>query len=209
MAYDEWHVFCRYMLLQILFGPTASVMSHQHFSLIKSLWLHCQCIFEPLASCPHHGCYSCLVRPCFGSPCSGVCLLGQMYCFGDANFRGINVIADLEEVFKGCFLSLFLCWWGFYAELHVVDEPTFCHNQLLWLFLRLHLVLPLERYSKPIILLLCLLLWFLLYVQFEQRSWSSIITHNLIALSIFALVYTQKKYKFFILFWLLFSCVWI
>ncbi len=109
------------------------------------LWLHCQCISEPLASFPHHGCYSCWVRPCFGSPCSGVCLLGQMYCFGDANFRGINVIAILEEVFKGCFLSLLLCWWGFYAELHVVDEPTFCHNQLLWLFLRLHLVLPLER----------------------------------------------------------------
>ncbi len=84
--------------------------------------------------------------------------------FGDANFRGINVIAILEEVFKGCFLLLFLCWWGFYAELHVVDEPTFCHNQPLWLCLRLHLVLPLERYSKPILLLLCLLLWCLLYV---------------------------------------------
>ncbi len=173
MAYDEWHVFCRYMLLQILFGPTASVMSHQHFSL--TLW-----VSPPLASLSVYIRATGLIFLIMVATLAGsvlvlaapavVCVYWGKFnvlwiIFGDANFRGIHVIADLEEVFKGCFLLLFLCWWGFYAELHVVDEPTFCHNQLLWLFLRLHLVLPLERgYSNLILLLLCLLLWFLLYV---------------------------------------------
>lgn len=86
--------------------------------------------------------------------------------FGDPNFRCINVIADLEDICKGRFLSLLLCWWWFYAELHVVDEPTFCHNQLLWLFLHLHLVLPLEHEAlqQTNSIIFCLLLWFLLYV---------------------------------------------
>lgn len=124
VAYDEWHVFefCMNLLLQILFGPTASIISsHHHFSL--TLWAS-----PPLASlsvCIRATGLHVLIMVAtlaefvlvLAAPASNARLLrGKSLVlwiiFGDANYRGINVIVILEEIFRRCFLALFLCYMG-------------------------------------------------------------------------------------------------